>query len=505
MKHVQFSESTLIQILDVLPDGILWVTPQQNENGEECTTSYCIRYINASARRLLPISEENIVGQSLHGNEFIDDINFQHLLSEVSTPSNIFYSEYSQKWLHIDKQQVIEGYVIRISDVTHHKKQQERIERLAEKLQRAIDTSQAGTFYTSPVYNENGEIIDWIFNTANQTIASFVNLQPEDLIGERGSKWFPAYMTNGMFDKYVETFTTGRTIRWDLHYYEEGKIDVWADLMITKVDNELLITLTDFTTIKKLQLQLEGYVYELKRSNESLEQFAYAASHDLQAPLRKISINIEKLEQHYANVLDDKGYSYIERIKTVTKRMRTLIQDLLIFAEVGAAHADLELVDLNQIVQEVVNDLEVAIEERSGRIQIGQLGCIRGNSIHLQQLFQNLISNSLKYSKVDVPPYISITAETVKTVPAELSSNLQNSNNHHLLIKVQDNGQGFSNEQAKQIFKIFQRLPQHQNEYSGTGIGLAIVQRVVENHKGYILAEGVPGEGAVFKVYLPFV
>lgn len=504
MNDLNFSVSVLTQILNVLPDGILWVSIHEGENKTEPSTNYLVEYINASACKLLNVTEEAIVGQNLLSNESNQDEHIKHLLLDASTHTSTYFSKQSQKWLCVEKQRIDAGFVIRLSDITYNKEQQQRIEKLADKLQQAIETSQAGTFYTSPIRNEQGEIIDWVFNTANQTISSIVNLKPSELIGEPGSKWFPAYLTDGLFDQYVEVFNTGKPKRFDYNYYEEGKLDEWFDFMITKFGDELLITLTNFTTIKKLQLQLEEYVHELKRSNESLEQFAYAASHDLQVPLRKISIYIEKLEQQYADVLEDEGFSYIERIKTVTRRMRRLIQDLLVFAEVGSTHTALEPVDLTEVVKEVVNDLEAAIEERSGTVEVDQLGYIKGNCVHLQQLFQNLISNALKYSKVNVPSYISITSEVVHSIPVALTiSEVQNTNRQYLLLKVKDNGQGFSDEQAKQIFKIFQRLPQHQHEYAGTGIGLAIVKRVVENHRGYIIAEGIPDEGATFSIYLP--
>jgi signal transduction histidine kinase len=131
------------------------------------------------------------------------------------------------------------------------------------------------------------------------------------------------------------------------------------------------------------------------------------------------------------------------------------------------------------------------------------LGNIKGDGLHLQQLFQNLISNSIKYSRPGVAPHITITSDLVPGKNTGIAISDFEVEKDYLLIQLQDNGQGFNKEQAQQIFKIFQRLPQHRNEYAGTGIGLAIVQRVVENHKGFIKAEGIPGEGATFTILLP--
>src|SRR5688500_1045836 len=163
-----------------------------------------------------------------------------------------------------------------------------------------------------------------------------------------------------------------------------------------------MVTLTDHTQLKRLQRELEGTIAELKRSNASLEQFAHAASHDLQEPLRKIIVNSEKLLHEYSHNMDDNGYGILERIRTAGKRMHRLVKDLLVFAEVGANRHAFEEVNLDVLVSEVLNDLEVAITERDAQIDIAPLGNIMGDSIHLQQLFQNLISNALKYAKHDV-------------------------------------------------------------------------------------------------------
>ena len=219
--------------------------------------------------------------------------------------------------------------------------------------------------------------------------------------------------------------------------------------------------------------------------------------------VRKISVYSDKLEEKHAHELSDEAYSYVERIKTASKRMHRLIHDLLVFAEVGANRPEFEAVTLNALVQEVLADLEVAISERDAVIAVGELGTIKGDSLHLQQVFQNLIGNAIKYSKPEESPQISITATVIAGKDAGFDLSDHEAQKQFCRIQVQDNGQGFTADQADQIFKIFQRLPQHRLEYAGTGIGLAIVQRVVENHKGYIKAEGVPGVGATFTILLP--
>lgn len=374
---------------------------------------------------------------------------------------------------------------------------------LDSRLQVVFDTARAGMYTLIPVRDESGKIIDFRFGLVNQAVASYLGLMAEDLVGTLGSVHFPAYKSNGLFDRYVETMKTGNPAIFDLHYADG--YDNYFTINVVKMGDELFGTFTDHSPLKRLQKELEASISELKRSNASLEQFAHAASHDLQEPLRKITLHATKLEEYYSDALNDEAFGHLERIKTASKRMQRLVKDLLVFAEVGANRPDFEDVSLNALLQEVVNDLEVAISEKDAVISVGDLGTIKGDSLHLQQLFQNLISNSIKYSRPEAAPHITITASLIKGKDIMITLGEYEKAKDFLQIQLSDNGQGFDQEQAQQIFKIFQRLPQHRNECAGTGIGLAIVQRVVENHNGYIKAEGILGVGATFTILLPVV
>lgn len=372
---------------------------------------------------------------------------------------------------------------------------------LDSRLQVVFDTARAGMYTLIPVRDESGKIIDFRFGLVNQAVASYLGLMAEDLVGTLGSVHFPAYKSNGLFDRYVETMKTGNPAIFDLHYADG--YDNYFTINVVKMGDELFGTFTDHSPLKRLQKELEASISELKRSNASLEQFAHAASHDLQEPLRKITLHATKLEEYYSDALNDEAFGHLERIKTASKRMQRLVKDLLVFAEVGANRPDFEDVSLNALLQEVVNDLEVAISEKDAVISVGDLGTIKGDSLHLQQLFQNLISNSIKYGRPEAAPHITITASLIQGKDIMITLGEYEKAKDFLQIQLSDNGQGFDQEQAQQIFKIFQRLPQHRNECAGTGIGLAIVQRVVENHNGYIKAEGIPGVGATFTILLP--
>ncbi|MBE7171697.1 MAG: PAS domain-containing protein [Williamsia sp.] len=230
---------------------------------------------------------------------------------------------------------------------------------------------------------------------------------------------------------------------------------------------------------------------ELQRSNQNLEEFAHAASHDLKEPIRKIHFFTNQLKHQLSEQLKEGELTSFERIENATERMATLIDDLLLYSHVSQRPHEAKAVDLNEKIKRVLEDLELDILERRATIQVGKLPVVNGYGRQLQQLFQNLLSNALKYSKPDVLPQIAITAEKVEREGRQFH-----------LIKVQDNGIGFDQKYEEKIFKMFARL-HGKSEYGGTGVGLSIVKKVVENHHGFITAEGRPEEGAVFSVYLP--
>jgi PAS domain S-box-containing protein len=465
--------------------------------------------VNETFARIMGKKEEEVVGRSysamlpLAKANGLFNLKCQVIETGGTIVKEVFYEgDGIDKWYLIAITKLGEdGVVETVTDITDSKRAKEEVERLAKRFEAVISTSHSGIQTFKPIYNEQGEIVDFRMCIVNQTIGTYIGQAAESLSGQLASTYFPAYKTNGLFDIYKDCYENGTCSQFDFHY-EDG-YDVYFNLQVAKIDDEILVSLTDHTALKRAQRELEASIAELKRSNASLEQFAHAASHDLQEPLRKIMLYTERFEERYGETLEDEAFGYIERIKTAGKRMRRLIQDLLIFAEVGANRNAFEEIDLNQLVGEVLNDLEVAINERDAVILLEGLGKIKGDSLHLQQLFQNLIGNALKYSRPEVRPHITIVSKAVTGKEAGFELAPHESDKPFWLIELRDNGQGFAQEQATQIFKIFQRLPQHRTEYAGTGIGLAIVQRVVENHCGYIRAEGVPDEGATFKILLP--
>ena len=227
---------------------------------------------------------------------------------------------------------------------------------------------------------------------------------------------------------------------------------------------------------------------KLNRSNEELEQFAYIASHDLQAPLRKITAFSDRLKNKYSDVIDERGQEYLVRMQNAAQRGQQMINDLLELSRVTTDGKPFQKTLLNQVIQDVLCDLEVDIEKSGGSVEVGDLPAIEADATQMRQLFQNLIANALKFHKPETPPEVTISTN------GDTSSQVQ--------ISVQDNGIGFEEEFIERIFQPFHRL-HGQSEFEGSGIGLSVCRKIVERHGGGIEAQSQPGEGTTFIITLP--
>jgi PAS domain S-box-containing protein len=256
----------------------------------------------------------------------------------------------------------------------------------------------------------------------------------------------------------------------------------------------------DVTELRKAQVQLEEKVTELNRSNQDLEQFAYVASHDLQEPLRKIQAFGDKLKDKYVAHLPPEALDYLERMRSATERMRALINDLLTFSRATRDHKNFVATDLAALINSTIRELDFSIDISHAAIRVTVDLNAEAIPSQLQQLFQNLIANALKFTRAEIPPEIEINGYT--KYGHELPVAEARPNQLYSIVEIKDNGIGFEEEDAEKIFDIFHRL-HSRNEYSGTGIGLAICKKIVENHSGFILANSEPGNGAVFTVILP--
>lgn len=255
----------------------------------------------------------------------------------------------------------------------------------------------------------------------------------------------------------------------------------------------------DITKIKQYQQELETHIEELNNSNKELEQFAYVASHDLQEPLRKIRAFGDMLSAKFN--IDEEARDYIDRMQSAASRMQTLIEDLLSFSRLSREFEPFVKTDLTSILKETLNDLEIAIIQKNAVINFDELPIIDAIPGQIRQLFQNLISNALKFNKKDEPPIITIKSEIIKGKEIQKQSKRKQSEKY-CRIYIQDNGIGFDEKFTDRIFVIFQRL-QGRQEYEGTGIGLAVCKKIVEIHRGYISVNSEVNKGSTFIITLP--
>ncbi len=272
-------------------------------------------------------------------------------------------------------------------------------------------------------------------------------------------------------------------------------------------------TAQDVTEQKKVEQELLSKTQDLETRNIELQKFASIASHDLREPLRKIITFTSMLELEVKSN-NDKSLLFTEKIVSSAKRMQQLIDDILDFSRLSAEDIIFEKVNLNQVIDQVLSDMEVNITLTDVRLSISKLPPIDGNASQLGQLFQNLISNAIKFRKADIIPEVSIEAETLtgRQLPIDFLRGTQYSvinspkfweHERFLKISIRDNGIGFEEAYVDRIFMIFQRL-HGRSEYEGTGIGLAICKKVVDIHHGSISAKSSPGNGAVFMIILPY-
>lgn len=398
-----------------------------------------------------------------------------------------------------DKEGNITGASKIARDITLQKRDEHALKESEERYRLAIQTANIGTWVLDPISRDiicSGECRR-VYNLPDDLPLDYTIMldlvHPDDLalVRERLAMAFdPVY--NGDYDVEHRIIPYGtNAVRWTrirgkMYFDDQGQpeklIGTLLDITDEKQDKEQL----ERTVIERT-LDLQKINEQLRRSNQDLEQFAYIASHDLQEPLRKIQSFIDIIRDE-----EDKEARrvYFDKIAGSAKRMSALIRDVLDYSRLGKNETLFTDVDLNQVLREVKMDYERLMTDKGAIIGSTDLPVVKGIHIQLRQLFANLISNSLKFARTH--PEISITAQAPCLEEGQA----------YVKLTFSDNGIGFEQQYAEKIFMIFQRL-HSRTEYSGTGIGLALCKKIVENHLGHIRGVSEPGKGAVFTVLLP--
>lgn len=251
--------------------------------------------------------------------------------------------------------------------------------------------------------------------------------------------------------------------------------------------------------VKELNHKLLENIERLESANRDLDRFAFMASHDLQEPLRKMLMFSDRLGYKFNDVLDEEGRMFISRIQHSGERMQALIKDILLFSKTSIEKPVFVESNLNDILSDVLVEMDTIITEKHAKIECEQLPMLQVNPILMRPLFHNLINNAIKYSKKEVDPIVKIYSEF------SVGQNGYGRNevkNKYCRIYVEDNGIGFDQKYSEQIFGMFKRLHLH-SEFEGTGIGLALCKKIVEEHNGFITARSKINEGSVFIISLP--
>ena len=325
-----------------------------------------------------------------------------------------------------------------------------------------------------------------------QTLSDFLTfISPEDI-----------EQTIEVFDKIIQTGEFEKDIEMTIVVKGEVKFMSARILKVVSSENGTAVlqgVMADISKEKSEEvIKLKSFA-ELNKSNAALTEFAYTASHDLQEPLRKIEAYANRLENTLGEEISEKAKGYLTRLKAASVRMSGLINDILKLSRLNAKVSQDELVDLNEVVLGILGDYEERISTLNAQITYN-LPSLNGSGVQLQQLFQNLIGNGLKFVKEDVTPIIKLSTETISK---DKIKNLGlDKTKKYYEIKVKDNGIGFDQQFAENIFTPFKRLF-GRSEFPGTGIGLAICKKVIENHDGLIKVESVEDVGSTFLIYLP--
>lgn len=332
---------------------------------------------------------------------------------------------------------------------------------------------------------------NWTVTYWNNAAETMTQVPKEAIVGRYLWDVFPDHTKAPAFANYNKAMVENTALRFEDY---ADHLDKWFEISAYPSASGLTGYFKDITDRKKTEIQLNDlnlrlrqHAEELAASNAELEQFAYVASHDLQEPLRMITGFLTQLENKYSEKLDDRGKTYIGFATDGAKRMRQIILDLLEFSRVGRIHGGIEEVDVNQVLSEINDVFSKKLELTGGSLTWGEMPVLKTAKTPLIQVFQNLISNSLKYHKAGVLPTIEVAATLSYT---------------HWQFSVKDNGLGISPEYFQKIFVIFQRL-HTKDEYSGTGMGLSICKKIVENLGGRIWVESEEGTGSTFFFTLP--
>lgn len=489
-KKIEESGNKYRQIVETAQEGI-WLIDADNKTS----------FVNKKMADILEYSPEEMIGKK---NSYFLDAEWKQIAHETITRRKLGITENIQfkyvtkngkeVWTNLstnplfDDQGLYNGALAMVTDITESKKVKQHLQLLESVI---INTNDSVLITEAEPQDEPGPKILYV----NEAFTKMTGYSSAEVIGKT-----PRILQGPKTDKAELERLKECLLRWEaceitiINYKKNGE-EFWINISVIPVANEKgwfthwISIERDVTESKlaeihlnQLNEDLQKHAKKLAISNAELEQFAFVASHDLQEPLRMVTSFLTQLEKKYGDIIDEKGKRYIAFAVDGAKRMRQIILELLEFSRIGRIDNTPEDVDLNLLVEDIQILSRKQMEEKNAFIEVHDLPVIHSFRSPLRQVFQNLISNALKYTRNDKPVKIHITASELKT---------------HWQFAVTDNGIGIDPEYFDKIFIIFQRL-HNKDEFSGTGMGLAVTKKIIENMGGRIWVESEEGTGSTF-------
>ncbi|ARK12420.1 ATP-binding protein [Fibrella sp. ES10-3-2-2] len=509
-KMIDHPPHILKQVLDNMQAGLVLARPIRDEHHRIIDFQFVLT--NDYNARITGRTVDEMTGARINdlfpgwqGSEL-----FRYYTEAVETNQTkritFAYDEFGMKGWFDGTFSCVEGCIMyTYSDVTPLKEAEMAQQQQAALLEQVMNTTPASIVVHQSIRNEAGEIIDFRMTQLNQVAADLLQSSINKVQFRRISTYFPGLADTPLFRAYKQVVKTGTSTRMDVPWG-----DRWFDFSVARFGDGIVVAVQDSTAVRTYRQQLEQTNLDLKRSNENLESFAYIASHDLQEPLRKLTSFANLLHTQYAGQFNTDVTDIIRRMNASAIRMRLLIQDVLAYARIGKQQEQARAVDLTQLFNELAaEELWSSMYQSKAILTIGELPTVLAEPTQMRQLFQNILANAVKFCPKGTTPTITITSRIIasEALPAGSSSDRRTAGQKPPIayfheISVHDNGIGFDQKYTDRIFQIFQQL-NGRNRYEGSGIGLAICQKIVEKHDGAITASSKSGEGSTFRVYLP--
>jgi PAS domain S-box-containing protein len=490
------------QLFSSQPLAVVWFTPLlvNSRLGEEFIGDFKVEFCNEAACSILNLYVSDAMGSSVLASELMDHTSRTHIYEqclqvfETGEPSMFTYhSPKLDRWYVVQRSKVMGGVLSIIQDKTIEinlqrdtEEQDRKIKEQARILDLILNSSICGVYLLEAIYEDNG-VSDFKIIHVNDVLCRMAGKTRKDLVGKMFSNTFPDAVKQGLAERNAQVLKTGIDYRNEFHFVGDG-VDRWYETSVCKAtDHKLVISFNDITRLKLASLELEAANAHLKESNRRLGEFAQFVSHDLKAPVRKIASYNDILQTKLKDYDDRDVAMYLHKVDNMTQRMHVLIRDLLLFSETDNLLESFETIPLNDILFESRHDFETAIAQKEVTLTVGSLPDVKGDRTLLTQVFQNLISNSIKFR----------TSHKTTLIQIEYTGKTRRNGVEYFAVEVKDNGIGFEQSNAERIFEPFQRLNTF-DKFEGSGVGLTLVKRVMEKHRGLIEVKSEPGVGTAF-------